>query len=171
MEPLQLFCRDSVISIPIITFIIGLSINNNYLILLSIGIILTGLLNFILKLFFSLFSNPIFKRPFSNTPGFPSGHSQTIWFFTIFILLLSLKYKSIFFYPISIIVITLAILISLSRLGWFPLQPYKISGKVFHTFFQVLVGAIIGIVTAYYFFIYSEKLILFFKEKVVYLTE
>ena len=163
METLQLFCRDSVFSIPIITFILGLTINNIYFILLSIGIVLSGILNFILKKLFSLFSNPIFKRPYSNTPGFPSGHSQVIWFFAIFILLLSKKYHnstiSRHTKVIIIIVTTLAILISLSRLGWFPLQPCKISGKVFHNPLQVLVGAIIGILTGYYYFCYLDKII------------
>ena len=155
----NIFCQNSVVSIPIITFIIGLTINNIYLVLLSIGIILTGFLNFILKNIFSFFTNPIFKRPFSNRTGFPSGHSQTIWFFAIFILLLSRKYHSIYFIPICFIVISLAILISLSRLGWFPLQPFKISGKVYHNPLQVFVGALIGIITSYYYFIFLDKLI------------
>ena len=89
--PLITFFRNSVISIPITTFLIGISINNYYLIQLSIGLFLSNILNIIIKVFFSQFPYKIFKRPSSFNDydiscndnnityildGFPSGHSQ-----------------------------------------------------------------------------------------------
>ena len=54
--PLITFFRNSVISIPITTLVyIGISINNYYLIQLSIGLFLSNILNIIIKVFFSQF--------------------------------------------------------------------------------------------------------------------
>ena len=151
------FCNSSVISIPIITFIIGYTLSNLNIILLTIGLIASIIFNIILKCIFSLFYNPIFYRPHQfiltnnnhfSIIGFPSGHSQVIWFFSFFLFLLSKNKKQWMTYLLFI----LPIIISLSRIGWTPFKPFKISTTIYHTPLQIIIGSFIGIITAYYFY-------------------
>jgi membrane-associated phospholipid phosphatase len=158
-DNLKLFFRNSVLSIPIITFIIGICCLDKYLILLTIGIIISGIINYTIKKILAQFKTNIFLRPkkakgcsaccnekpANHKVGFPSGHSQIIWFFSTYLFLYSYyKYNSIMSLPILFI---LAKIISLSRLGWIP----EI-GTPCHTLTQVIFGALLGIITAYYYF-------------------
>ena len=173
--PLITFFRNSVISIPIITFLIGISINNYYLSLLSIGLFLSNILNIIIKSFFSQFPYKIFKRPpgskdydmscndndndndndniTSTLSGFPSGHSQMVWFFSIFMILYSYKLGNANA-QVIIILLMFASVISFSRLGY-----YKILGTACHTPLQVIVGSILGIILAQLYFKLINKFI------------
>jgi membrane-associated phospholipid phosphatase len=159
---IRIFFRNSVISIPIINFIIACVLLDKFLIALTIGLLLSGLLNYIIKYTIYISTNSqnriFFLRPKNakgcdaccddlpahDKIGLPSGHSQLIWFFSIYLFLYSYhKYieKSFIILPILIL---LAVSISLSRLGWF--------GNECHTPFQVIIGALIGSITAYYYF-------------------
>ena len=146
------FLRNSVISIPVVTFLIAIAINNYYLLLLPIGITISAIINIILKSCASLFSHRIFRRPigskgcgagcgnscYTNTEGFPSGHSQNAWFFSAFMILYNSKFgnNSIL---VKILYLVFASIISFSRLG------YNSSlGTTCHTPLQVLVGSILG---------------------------
>lgn len=156
------FFRNSVVSIPIINFIIGCVLFDKYLIVLTIGLIFTGLFNYIIKyiinISFTLPYKKFFLRPkkakgcdacCDDLPahdkiGLPSGHSQIIWFFITYLFLYSYhkyNYYSLFILPFLII---LAISVSLSRLGWL--------GNECHTPFQVIIGSLLGSITGYYCF-------------------
>jgi membrane-associated phospholipid phosphatase len=153
------FYRNSVISIPIITFIIGI-IFNKYLIYLSIGLIINGCINYSIKKLLSYLPTNIFLRPklskgcsascdsydCSNKIGFPSGHSQTIWFFITYLFLYHYKSnKKIIHFPTLFCLILLATSISISRLGF-------LGSNICHSPIQVIVGSILGIILAYYYF-------------------
>ena len=154
------FFRNSVISIPIINFIIGCILFDKYLIFLTIGLLLSGLLNYIIKYIIYISFNSLNRkwflrpinakgcdaccddRPAHDKIGLPSGHSQLIWFFITYLFIYSYhkyNYHSLFILPILII---LASSISLSRLGWL--------GNECHTPFQVIIGALLGSITSYY---------------------
>ena len=153
--------RTTVLTIPIITFIIGFGIFNKYLICLAIGMFLSGLVNLAIKYFLKQFNTTIFLRPYNakgcgvcygeeyagNMIGFPSGHSQLIWFFTTYLFIYSYtKYNNLYILPILLL---LAISTSISRLGILPFL-----GSPCHSIIQVLSGSILGIITAYYYFKY-----------------
>ena len=154
------FLRNSVISIPVLTFLIGIAINNYYLLLLPIGIIISAIINIILKWWSSSFKNKIFIRPdgskgcgagcgntpYSNRVGFPSGHSQNAWFFAIYMILYSNKFGNNNT-MVKLIYLSFATIISFSRLGY-----YSILGTTCHTPIQVIVGSIIGILLAKVYF-------------------
>lgn len=156
------FFRNSVISIPIINFIIAMTLLDTYLVALSIGLCLSGLLNIIIKytiyISISKQNRKYFLRPNNakgcdaccsenlahDKIGFPSGHTQMIWFFVVYLFLYSYqKYNNDSFY-FSPILIILAISISISRLGWL--------GNECHTITQVIIGGLIGSISSYYYF-------------------
>ena len=154
------FLRNSVISLPLITFLIAIIINNYYLVFLSIGLIISGIINHLLKLLTIGSSHKIFIRPSGakgcsaecgneprdGDPGFPSGHAQNAWFFSTFMILYYLAQDR--HNPIVIIIyIILALVISFSRLGYIPQL-----GTLCHTQFQVLVGSGLGIILATIYF-------------------
>lgn len=153
-EHLNYFYRGSVISIPLISFIIGIVLDYR-LVLLSILLVINGWLNDVLKWFFGLFPTTLFLRPklargcgatnrnksSAHKIGFPSGHSQTIWFFVTFLFLLGYHHKPKQTLLLSPILILFALIGSLSRTGWNDNYPC-------HTPIQVLIGSIIGILFA-----------------------
>ena len=165
LETINLFFKNSVVSIPIITFIIGIATNNIYLIYLFIGLILSGIINLAIKFTLKiLFPNklivPILYRPqtaiscgasynnkdYSNEIGFPSGHSQNIWFF-VTLLILNMNNNQ----PIkTIFLIFVAISTSFSRLGYF-----TSIGHACHTPLQVLCGSLLGISLANVYFYFK----------------
>ena len=156
------FFRNSVISIPIVNLIIGIGLLDKYLCYLTVGLVLSGLFNLLIKQTLYISTTPqnrkFFLRPntakgcdacCNETPaadkiGFPSGHSQQAWFFTTYLLLYSYhKYKNINIISFLILII-FANAISISRLGWL--------GNQCHTYLQIITGGLLGSITSYYFF-------------------
>jgi membrane-associated phospholipid phosphatase len=161
---LKTFFANSVIFIPIITFLIGIILNNYYLIMLTLGLLISLVLNFMMKVGFSQLSYESFRRPVGSKGcsidwlplkgghdhemGFPSGHSQFIWFFVTFLILYHLSKSNTSNYILIILLIIFALLVSISRLGIYP-----VLGNLCHTRLQVIVGCFIGIISALIYFI------------------
>jgi len=158
---LENFFRNSVVSIVIITFIIAITLVDRYLMALVLGLILSGVLNYSIKYTLDLicdnttrryFLRPINAKgcgaccqetPANNKIGFPSGHSQIVWFFSFYLILYS-YYKLSYNIPSIIILIFFATSVSISRLGWL--------GNQCHTPGQVIAGTLLGCYTSYYYF-------------------
>ena len=91
--PLFTFLRNSVVILPFMSFIIAITDNNFYLLALTIGLLISAIINHLIKIITIQFPSIIFKRPkgaigcsggYDNRPcggepGFPSGHSQNAW--------------------------------------------------------------------------------------------
>jgi membrane-associated phospholipid phosphatase len=159
---LKTFLRNSVASIPFTCFLYGLFFQDIKLLLLSFGIGINGILNWILKHIFIHNTRPPGARNCgacsNNTkcdgkPGFPSGHSQIAWFFAIFMIcyLLDLsktRGKNVEVDILStIILLGLAFTISFSRLGYL-----RVLGNPCHTPEQVIAGGVLGSVLGYYYY-------------------
>ena len=153
INSLETFCKNSVLSIPIICFMIGI-IDFKY-ILITIGIILCGIINFIIKSIINkILPYKYTKRPnnakgcgacndnYIDNIGLPSGHSQLAWFFVFYLWLLKPNIRN------ALILFPIALIISISR--YF---------SNCHTKLQIFIGSLIGIIFAYYF---REFIILFF---------
>lgn len=165
LETINHFFKNSVVSIPIITFIISIATNNPFLIFIVIGLVISGIINLTIKHILKIiFPNKnkaiILYRPntatscgasnndknYSNEIGFPSGHSQSIWFFITLLILNMPNYGPI---P-TIFLILVAMAISFSRLGYFTSL-----GSACHTPLQVLCGSLLGIVLAHFFYLFK----------------
>lgn len=150
------FLRNSVASIPFVSFLLGLSLQDYKLLALSFGLGLSGIGNWLLKKCFPNNLRPVGARgcsacndelSVSEEPGFPSGHSQNAWFFSTYMLCYSLSVASRnqnkeILIVTTVIYITLATSISLSRLGISP-----VLGNLCHTPQQVIAGAVLGIIS------------------------
>ena len=167
--PLFNFLRNSVISIPVLVFLIAIAENNIYLIFLTIGLIVNAFINHTIKKITTYYPNKIFLRPIKargcssnhldkpcgGKPGFPSGHSQNAWFFTMYMILYYLNKNHNNKNPLDILIfIILAFTISISRLG---ISPYL--GTLCHTPLQVVVGGLLGIVLSYFYFHFIFKMV------------
>ncbi len=158
--PLLTFLRNSVISIPVLSFLIGVSLNNYYLLLLPVGLVISGIINLVLKQLLVLFPQKIFVRPdgargcgagcgnnlAEGQQGFPSGHAQTAWFFAIFMIMYNITFVNNN-YLVILIYLIFAATISFSRLGYYPLL-----GTLCHTPLQVIVGSNLGIILGLVYF-------------------
>lgn len=147
------------------TFLNGILYNNHNELFFSIFLLTTDIFNHFLKTFVfrPLFGNkkiPLLgygTRPQnmncglfinnkeSTSYGLPSGHSQIAWLFTTH-KILNLEEKN--YYPISFVLIGLAILISYSRVYW----------AKCHTIQQVILGGIFGIISAGIYNGYIKKI-------------
>lgn len=159
-EDWNFFFRCSEISLPIITFMIGL-VADNKLLLLTLGMLLSGGINSILKSFFAIFPTTIFHRPkgakqcgaicsdvlVDHKMGFPSGHSQMIWFFIISLLIIYWPKHPKRCLLVSPFLLLFATLITLSRTGW-------TGACKCHTPIQVGVGSIFGCIIAIFYWKY-----------------
>lgn len=159
---LKTFLRNSVASIPFTCFLYGIFFQDLKLLWLSFGIGINGILNWILKHIFKNNTRPPGARncgacsndiKCENEPGFPSGHSQIAWFFTVFMLCylshLS-KTKARHFgvdMLVASILIGLSFTISFSRLGYL-----RALGNPCHTLAQVIAGGILGGILGYYYY-------------------
>lgn len=81
--------------------------------------------------------------------GMPSGHSQIAWTFSTFLILLYHKHHHN--KQITILLLTIAFLISISRTG-----TIKSLGYPHHTDCQVIIGSFIGIVIGISFYLKVE---------------
>jgi membrane-associated phospholipid phosphatase len=159
-EEWNAFFRYSNVSLPLVTFMIGL-ISDNKLLLLTLGMLLSEGINTLLKSFFALFPTTIFNRPkgakqcgtkcsddlLEHKLGFPSGHSQMIWFFIISLLIIywpRYPKRTLLAFPILLL---FASLITLSRIGW-------TGSHKCHTPIQVICGSIIGCIIALFYWKY-----------------
>ena len=147
------FCRNSIMSIPIIVSMISL-VDYKY-IELTLGIILNLILNIIFKwitLYIPFIPDRyrpknakgcdacLDDRDCSHEIGMPSGHSQLIWFFVIY--LWSLKPNLLN----ALILFPIAIYISLSR--------YYTNC---HTLGQIMVGGFLGILISGFCYSHNFK--------------
>jgi len=125
--------------------------NNNYNVIYIVGFLLTGIVNYILKGFFR-YPRPIdnemlFKMeekyrqlmPFERY-GMPSGHSQLVFYSTIYIYFVLKNIKILVFY----------LVISLLTL-------YQRVTSRQHFFSQTIVGAFIGSLMGYGFYKYTRN--------------
>ena len=79
--------------------------------------------------------------------GFPSNHAQNIWFFTTFLILYNIYILKSDHYLVGSILILFSIMVSISRLGISPLL-----GPRCHTPLQVVVGGLLGCISAILYF-------------------
>lgn len=134
-----------------ISSVILLYKKTNYLFFYIIGFILDTILNFILKGIikqprpkgdYNIF-NPLEKHSphiMSDIYGMPSGHAQRVFYSTVFIYLV-FKNTNITFLYIFISILTL-------------IQRVKYQN---HFVTQVIAGAVVGAIIAYYMFMYADK--------------
>jgi len=129
--------------------------------LLTLGMLLSKGINTLLKSFFALFPTTIFNRPkgakhcglkctdepLEHKMGFPSGHSQMIWFFVISLLILYWSKHPKRCLLATPLLFLFASLTTLSRTGW-------TGSHNCHTPIQVLVGAIVGVLIAIFYWKY-----------------
>ena len=152
---IRLLCRKSIKFIPIYCFIIYLITNDLIFLFLFIGLLLSLIFNILLKCIFGIIHYNSFLRPYSIKKdnicindillniGMPSAHSQLAWTFSTFLILLYHKHH--YNKQITILLLTISFLISISRTG-------KYIGYPNHTFCQVIIGSLIGIIIGIVFY-------------------
>ena len=160
---LKYILKTSVISIPIITSILAIILNNEKFIKFSLILISSNFINITLKIIFGLINYKFFLRPNSKyipfrdrslsdyikNIGMPSGHSQLSFLFSTFLILYIINKNIYNINKISVIskiilLLVFSISISVSRLGII-----KNLGPQVHSIFQVVIGGIIGIIIGF----------------------